>query len=321
MSSSRSSKVKIQANKPARSKASNTPRSPIRISPSNSQQLTVKDVKEMEKIEKLYPDLAGKSLVQLRNMKKKSIDKFDYDKSKYIQAYIVLSEKDNTTRIINDYKEWLQGQISEAIANYETNLTEIEKETDDKELAVREDIQLMYENMKKRHIEEIMEVETLRQISILREQNREKFDVKTLKKQSQKMAATDDIDAARYYKNQADLLHEENIIKGVENVDLKFNKILDKLKQKQTFELSGLQNKLQDYLRDVDSLQEEQIHEQQKKLLVFINHNLQKAINDGAKVLIKKDMMATVNLELRSFVQQFLKDQNREYILEAQVSE
>ena len=63
----------------------------------------------LQDIESRYPDVKGKNLKKLRDMKKNAIEKFDFDQSDAIQTYINILDQDNLTGLVkgcNQRSHW-----------------------------------------------------------------------------------------------------------------------------------------------------------------------------------------------------------------------
>ncbi|OHT08184.1 hypothetical protein TRFO_23398 [Tritrichomonas foetus] len=303
----------------SRSSGNNQPQSPTSQATNATPRLLSKEeAKKIEEIESKYPDVTNADIKVLRQMKKAAIEAFDYDQSQDIQIYIDLSTKDNTAKVISAFQDWLREGILDAIGNYESNKVEVDQEAEDKELHIREDTNTVFEAMKKRHLEEITDVETQRRIAYLREENRESSEVKHLLNQSKKLATNDDVTGAKQFKKRAEAQRDDDREARKYAVDAKYDKLLEQTKQKQRAELDILQARLESLLSEAQTIHDEEIKAQQKKVTVFIHYSLQKAITEGNKQLVKKEQMPQVTTALKKYVRTLLKEQRKEYFIDGE---
>ncbi|KAK8885688.1 hypothetical protein M9Y10_041140 [Tritrichomonas musculus] len=255
----------------------------------------------------------------LREMKKAAIEGFNFDKSSSIQAYLNYLDQDNTAKVTEALQNWLRDSINDVIGNYESNMEEVRQQIEDNEVQIRESVDQIFEEMKKRHIKEIEDNETLRNIEILREEKREKNDVRVLKKQSQNLAKSDEVEQAKLIFNKANEVHINNQKAEQENIKIKYNNLLDQICLRQRTEIEALQQRLEDLINQNEKIRHEDEVYQQKQVAVFIRHTLQKSLNDASKQLNKKENLAKVTQELKSTVIQILREQEREYLLDGEL--
>ena len=273
----------------------------------------------LQEIEKDYPHLKDQDTRKLREMKKDAIDNFDFDQSDAIQTYLNILEQDNTQRVTKTLQEWLTEAINDVIGNYESNMEEVNQQIEDNEVQIRESVNQIFEEMKKRHIKEIEDNETLRQIEILREEKREKNDVRELKKQSKNLAKADEVDQAKLIYKKATEVNEFNKETEMNNIADKYNRLLNQICQRQRTEIEGLQQRLEELINQNEKVRHEDTVYQQKQVAVFIRHTLQKSLNDAQRKLNRKENLPKVTQELKNTVTQLLKEQQKLELLDGEL--
>ncbi|KAH0791922.1 hypothetical protein GPJ56_004106 [Histomonas meleagridis] len=262
-------------------------------------------------IEEEIPEVIGKSFEELRKLKKDMIYEYDYDKSSKIQTYIELQRTDNTGKVIESFQKWLRDEITKVIENYDKNQEDAVRDSREFEKRIRVDTENTFEQMKARHIEELTDIETEKEVEKLREKRRVSQEVYDLWRQSQKLASVDEIEDAMKTKAQADSLQVQQGEERQEKVEMKYSKIIRQVLDKQKKEIEGLQKKLVSLLDEAEAVMEKEQMEQKKKVGVFVQYALNKAITDGTKQLSNKKMRMTVTNELTAFVKKLLKENGK----------
>lgn len=287
---------------------------------SNTSPYSKKDTATLlQEIEKQYPHVKDQELRKLREMKKDAIEAFDFDQSDAIQKYINILDQDNTQRVTTTLQEWLRDAINDVIGNYESNMEEVSQQIEDNEVQIRESVNQIFEEMKKRHIKEIEDNETLRQIEILREEKREKNDVRELKKQSKNLAKADEVDQAKLIFKKANEIDELNKETEMGNINNKYDRLLNQICARQRTEIEALQQRLEELINQNEKVRHEDEVYQQKQVAVFIRHTLQKSLNDATRKLNRKENISKVTQELKNTVIQILKDQQKLELLDGEL--
>jgi hypothetical protein len=284
---------------------------------SGSKEIQVGSSEDISRILGKYPELESKRIEELRLIKKEAILKYDYDKSDDVQRYIDSLMSDNTDKVLQAFKQWLGDGVQQALHKYDLNLLEVDEEAEDRELKIRQECELVFRDMQKRHIDELTAIETEREIARLRERSRESADVKSLLDASQRLATVDDVKGAKSLKSEADALKDQQYHQRMEVINGKFDRLIKQAIRKQSSELEGLQRKLDALLEEAESIHESEKIDQQKKAGVYIRFSLHKAITDAAFQLEKKDKRVMVSTELTSFLKKLLKDEKKGFLLRA----
>ncbi|OHT12132.1 hypothetical protein TRFO_03775 [Tritrichomonas foetus] len=274
-----------------------------------------KDEDEIKRIENENPEIVNQDIQSLRAMKRKAIESYDFHKSDDIQNYIRLISKDNTSRVIQAFQNWLKESIIDCFAQYNRNVSDIEKDIENMKEKVKSEALTSYQQIEKRHIAEIEEITSNQMIDADRESNRCSPEVRELFIASKKLATADEVSQAKNLKEIAFDMQSSQIEERLQMVDSKYRNLMIQILKKHKSELEILNEKTQKMLETLENRKKEELKDQIKKVGVYLKFTQQKAIAEGSKQLVRKEMRSKVANDLAIYVKNFLISEKKEMFL------
>ena len=275
---------------------------------------TVGDPQRLTTMEWRDPDRMT-LIEKLRILKRQAITDCDFDKSNAIQRYIDLKVIVDIDGVIAKAKAWLQEGIEAAVENYNANVEDINAEASDKKIRIRGDCDNIFQNMQKRHVDELTEIYMDQEIAVKREVERLPADYRGMTRQAQKLASQDDTESAKAMHAKAEEIRCQQVQARQEKMKERYDKIADQTIKKQEGELELVQSSLANLLNECDRNLEADLREQRRKLAVYVKHSLIVAIQSSCDWLEMIEARTRVSTELTQFVKKLMKDMNKEDLL------
>lgn len=270
--------------------------------------------KEIQK-DKRYKNYEGLDIQKLRALKDEQIEQLNFDESEYIEAIIQMLQTAAPVDATAIGAKWLTETLEDLIDDYKQNLDKINSEFKDKELAIRENENTVFSRVHDRHILEIEEVETAREVQLLNDTNSVCGRAIDLQKQAKTLAKANDFDGARQQKRQSEIINERYVERRKENTNIKYDNELKKLLDCQENQLMILLDRLNKSLEDNNSRKNASIKELQKQYQVFYKSQLQRLIVDGQKQLPSTEQKSTFVTDINIQYRRIILDAEKRYNL------
>ncbi|OHT13739.1 hypothetical protein TRFO_16068 [Tritrichomonas foetus] len=271
---------------------------------------------QINQIEKNYPEFVRKTIDDLKEMKRIAGENQDFEKTSELQNYIELRAKENTSHITSISQDWLEEGILEAIENFEYNISQIKEEQKANEEQSTSEFEESLFKLKVKHKNEINKLGSSRSTEIDREKNRMTAEVRQLIDHSKHCAKANDIKLARKIQNEAAQKQAENIDSRTNAIETKYKNLLAKTQKHHENEEEALKAKYDKNMQNIKSVALGEIVEQKRKLTVFIIHSQQRAISDGSKELIRKEMRTKFAHDITNFVWKLVNDHGKSFVFE-----
>lgn len=258
------------------------------------------------KNDKRYKKYEGMDIPQLRVAKAEEIEKLNFDESEFIEAIIQMLQYSAPVDATTIGAKWLTETLEDLINDYKSNLDKINNEFKDKELAIRENENTVFSKVHDRHILEIEEVETAREVEQLNNETLVCGQAIDLQKQAKTLAKSNDFNGARQQARKAEEVNQKYIGKRKESTEKKYNQELKRLLNLQEKQLMILLNRLNQSIDDNNRSKDNSIRELQKQYQVFYKSQLQRLIVDGQKQLPsteqKSNFVVDINVQYRRII-------------------
>lgn len=265
-----------------------------------------------------HRDPSKMSLIErLRVLKRQAITDCDFDRSSAIQRYIELKVVTDIDGAIVKAKAWLKEGVAAAIANYESNIDDIEAENSDKKIRIRTDCANIFGDMRERHISELEVIYMEQEIALEREGNRIPSEYRGMKRQAQKLAHVDETEAAKEINANAEQVRQAIVLARQKEVQESYARIVDQTIRRQQEELEGLQANLASLLTECDRGLEIELANQRKKVAVYLKHSLVVAIQSSCDWVERVEARSRIVNELTQYFTKLMKDMKKEELLNA----
>jgi hypothetical protein len=230
-------------------------------------------------IEARYPDLTSLTIVDLRDLRKKCVAEFDFDKSDAIQAYLDLIAASTCDSTIAQMRVWLASCCQAAIGAFQSNEIEFQMLHEDRELQVRREIQKLFDAMRARQRDALAVIEGKRFIA-RHKAHAPSSAVLELERLAREMALANNGLEAREAKQQADALYDREREANEAAVQKQFDALEAKLAPVHADEFALLEEKLRDSLARIQEAYLQEMKEQENRLVVAIRFHWRKAVED-----------------------------------------
>lgn len=252
---------------------------------------------------------------KLRILKQIAISNCDYDKSDAIQKYIELKMVDNTSEVVGKASEWISEVLEDALKRYTGNVTIITDDATDKKLRIRSGCDECFKDVRKKHINELTDIETERQIELIKEENRVPGYYTAMKEESQRLARNNDRAGAKTTIEKAEALLKERKAQKKKEIHSKYNAAINAALERQEKEIEALQDRLQSELSTADDMAESDLDQERKKMVVCIKSTIKMAVDSSIEHLEKVETRSKVTKALTDYTKKFLKERGHESLL------
>jgi hypothetical protein len=254
-------------------------------------------------------------VLKLRRMKQQAIQALDYDKSKGIQILINSLTSDNSSGLINAFKDWLHQVLTQTLQRLDENIAALDNRKVMRESEFKVDIETVVKEMKARHMKTLTRLESDRAEAIARIDSRQSADYKKTVSVTQLLAADDQVDLAKRMLGDAAgrLEQEKNALRAAANE--RYDKIVQDEVAKQQSEFALLQSNFNQHIELIQIAYENDVTKERRKTAIFIQRSLLKGINDCSNGLRAIKYRVRVTRELSKYVTDFLEAQDKAFLL------
>ena len=310
MSTQTSGKIRRNSNF-VKQKLSNSPRS------SASSKLSSNSMSEdtIRKIEEKYPNIVNQEIKTLRAMKKEAIENFEFNKSNDIQTYINFVSNDNVSKHMNVIKEQLRIDIIECFKQYDQNIQIIEKNKDNAIDNIDKEILNQQNLIEFNQSNEVDVIENDQKKEAGLEAVRLSSEVRSMLSQSQKLAHVDEYKEAKDLKEKAIDVQTQQIKDRIQIVDTKYKNILLETKKKHQNQIQSLYEKRDSLIEAILQRRENELNEQNKKIIVFIKYIIQQAIIKIPKHITQNQVKTRLINDILQTVRTTIAEEGREAFL------
>ena len=202
-------------------------------------------------------------IAKLRQQKREAIRHKDYDTAEEIDRQIVVLNNNFDMELVLKAEEEFRQKADEIVRIYITKFQEVDEILIQQQKQVRVRINASFEEMRKQHQEELINLEKEHANNRLREQLRPIPAVITLNQQAEHAATVGNYDGARAFRDEAENMQQSDVEKRLRRVDEAFEVQSDTIINSQRQQLLLLSQKL------ISELQafEEQAQHKHKQLL------------------------------------------------------
>ena len=185
-------------------------------------------------------------ILDLRQQRKNAISLQDFDMAEEIhQKLNDLTMRTNTDLEVVEQQSYRTALI-ELIQNYKEKLNYIKNDFHEKELKIRQRINLSFEEKKKEHINQLIQFEREKAETLIQQQMKESPEYKILILQSQHEATNGNYDEARKLQAEAEQKKMEDISKRIYETNQEYEKLSQTLFERQKTSIALLAKKLDD---------------------------------------------------------------------------
>lgn len=231
----------------------------------------------------------------------------DFELSETISAVIASFAPKSLEETIKQTQNQLTEAICTAIENFNQRKLELNDEIEDTQYALRVAINNQFEVLKSRHIRALTQLETDRDVELLREKNRPSAEEDRSTKAAMILAKSQFFAEARALRASMQKDKEEELLKRAKAVNDKYDRVVRNLSAKHADELGKLQEELDIRLKALDMEHKDREVVLQKTLNVFVRHILQKSIVDVSEKFARHPKRSQISAALTDHVQKTLK--------------
>lgn len=251
------------------------------------------------------------SLTDLRKKREEEVNELNFEEVNIIDEAIRKCNTSNKDSVVESIKKSLSEIIDECFKRFDQNCQSIEEKSASKEGDLRRASNDYFQQVKERHIQEHADLETSRQLNLIRASNRPSAKNNEMKNIAKNLARSGVIDAAISAREEAKMSLEQEIIERKADVNRRFEKSLENLIKKQVNDLETMQNNLNKQLHSNEISKEKEMTVLKQALKGSITNAMRRAISEGCNRLSKKDERPDLTAQITNFVQQKLEDENR----------
>ncbi|KAK8900165.1 hypothetical protein M9Y10_002488 [Tritrichomonas musculus] len=251
------------------------------------------------------------NLTELRKLREEEVNNLNFEEVNVIDEAIRKCNTSNKDTVVEAIKKSLSEIIDDCFKRYEQNCQAIENDSAAKEAVIRRASNDYFQQVKERHIQDHADLETSRQLNLIRAAERPSAKNYEMKNIAKNLARSGVIDAAISAREEAKMSLEQEIILRKYDINARFEKALENLTRKQVHDLVTMQNNLSKQLQSNEKSKEKEITLLKQALKGSITNAMRRAISEGCNKLSKKDERPDLTAQITNFVQQKLEDENR----------
>lgn len=253
----------------------------------------------------------GYSLTDLRKKREEEVNDLNFEEVNIIDEAIRKCNTSNKDSVVESIKKSLSEIIDDCFKRFDQNCQKIEETSAAKESVIRKASNDYFQQVKERHIQDHADLETSRQLNLIRASERPSAKNNEMKNIAKNLARSGVIDAAISAREEAKMSLEQEIIERKNDVNSRFERALGNLIKKQVNDLITMQNNLEKQLHSNEISKEKEITVIKQALKGSITNAMRRAISEGCNRLSKKDERPELTTQITNFVQQKLEDENR----------
>lgn len=251
------------------------------------------------------------SLQDLRSLREKLIDNLEFEEVGIIDEAIKKFNISNKDETIEKLKNELTTKINEALQRFDESSQDIESASVEKEKKTRISYNDYFQQVKERHLREQADLETERQLNLIRARERSSAKNNEMKSIAKTHARTGNIDQAISTREMA----KESLVKEIslreEDINKSYETFLDTLNRKQINELATMVNNLEKQLQNHEKQRDKDLLLQRQTLKATITNLMRRAVTEGCNQLYRKDERPDLTNQITAFVEKKLTDEDR----------
>jgi hypothetical protein len=254
---------------------------------------------------------SGKSLADLRSYRLKEINSLRLEEVKVIDQAILELSTDNTQRVIDDAKAFLNTHIDQAYVDFQTTIDNARSRHEADVNADRTHLNELFQSASQRHLEELTSLETARAIRLARSEQRGSAVHHEMTRKAINLARNHDVDTAIEVRDQANTLVVFELEQRAEGVNDHFDVIISQASEKHLIELQILENELKRKIGEKDQEFDAFTKNAQRKLAALVVRLLRGQVAEGSEKLQKLEKRGVLHEALTEFVQDKLTREDR----------
>lgn len=279
------------------------------------QKVALQDHRSRAEIEQLLPEVVGKSDEELRELKKRLIDTFDYKKSCLVQQYLNLAKTDNTDRVVASFEAQLRSDAAAALAAFEAGRAAALRAAREFEVRLRRELEESFAQMAQRHVDELARIEVVRELESARAVRRVSPEVSALWSRSKRLATKDDYAGAVAAKALGDQQHADECAQRRAAAAERCDRATRQALQRQRAEIEHMQARLAQLLDEAEGVHAREQQLLQKKVGIALHCALQHAAMEAAKQLTDQKMRAKLGRGLAQCLEKVLRESGHEELI------
>lgn len=227
------------------------------------------------------------SIGDLRKEIKLLNQKHEFAKSKAITE-ILERKTSGDEAALRSYLASLTSRVDAVFIEFNEKIEELEEEFKQRENYLRFTIDDSFKELKQKQLKALTEIEKKKELSILRESERESAKVMQMRQMAVKLADRGEFEEAMRIDGIAKEQRERETQEGVLTVQRKYEGITEKALSQFTMEIRVLEDK---FFKGIDLLQRQLDHEvytAQKQTAIAVRRVLRSAINEATKLFKRK---------------------------------
>jgi hypothetical protein len=254
-------------------------------------------------------------LGQLRTLKALAIKNLDYCRSESIQILIDESDTVASESFSKEMHEWVLMHATETIKRLDENIASLTERRSNREAAVQNDILKVRSATQLRHIDELTTIEVNRRAELLAANNRETSEYRHLIKNSQVLAAHDEVSDALRLMDEADTQIDTLRGEWRKEINARYGKKIQIQTQKQMAELDEIQAAFKENMDLIKLGFEDDVVVEKRKAGVWIQRTLQKSMVQLNLEIHKPELRKQIAKGLKAKLREFLKEKHHEDLL------
>lgn len=210
-------------------------------------------------------NLENASYHDLLSQKNAFIENLEFDKAEAISTIMKQRKVEDYAQSLEETENFVKTKINEIYLNYKTNCEEAQSIAEKNEYEIREDIDLSYQDLQDRHIDELIKLEKAFSFEVLKAKSRPVAKQMSLIALAKKHAKQDRFQEAKQLTADSERAFAEEHLMRKQKIDSKFNVIRSQYFERQKNEVLILKEKLRSALEKNNQLLEYQLENNLKQ--------------------------------------------------------
>ncbi|KAK8892442.1 hypothetical protein M9Y10_029670 [Tritrichomonas musculus] len=246
-----------------------------------------------------FDDLENAPYHELISKKNELIDNLEFDKAEAISTILKQRKVEDFSQALEETENYVKQKIEELYESYRACCEESKSKAKQNEMKFREDIDISYQDIQIRHIDELVKLEKAYSLTILKEKSRPVAKQMSLVTLAKKNAKQDRFQEARQLTADSEKAFSEEHKIRKQKIDAKFNVIRSQYFEKQRNEIYILRDKLRSSLEKNNQALSYQLenHLKQFKLSCLFLHrrSVEQLVSQFHKIEIKNFLKKTID--------------------------
>lgn len=212
-----------------------------------------------------YDNLGNASYHDLLSRKNECIENLEFDKAEAISTILKQRKVENFSQSLIDTEDYIKQKIDEVYNSYKANCEEAQSNAEQNEFKIREDINISYQDLQERHIDELIKLEKAYSLEVLKAKSRPVAKQMSLVTLAKKYAKQDRYQEAKQLTTDSERAFTEEHILRKQKIDAKFNVYRNQYFERQKNEILILRDRLRAALEKNDQLLKYQLENNLKQ--------------------------------------------------------